>query len=239
MMVVQSLHDEVGVDPRFDKILGELIAQGWSVNLGFLTPDEARLLRDECRVRWEGGEFRHAGVGRGAELKIRPEVRSDHVHWLDTTLPDTPQQQNYFALMERLRRDVNRELQLGIFSFETFFAVYPPGTFYQKHLDRFRGSEDRFAGSESGRPEGARSAAAMDGGGQRTLTCVLYLNDDWKEEDGGQLRLYLDAAGEGPYVDVLPQAGTLATFLTDGRWHEVLPSTRERMSLTGFFRRRV
>lgn len=201
-------------DLRFQCLLDDLITQGWSVQKNFLTADTAAMLRAECLIRWQGGEFRHAGVGRGAELKIRPEVRSDHVCWLDPTIPDTPQQQQYFATMEQLRQAVNRAIFLGIFQFEAFFAVYPPGKFYQKHLDRFRGSEDR------------------------TLTAVLYLNEDWKEEDGGQLRLYLDEAGVDPHVDVLPEASTLAVFLTEGRWHEVLPATRERMSLTGFFRTR-
>lgn len=227
-----------GVSPRNAKIIGELSARGWSITEGYFSAAEVAMLRAECRVRWDGGSFRHAGVGRGAELKIRPEVRGDHVYWLDPTLPDTPQQQSYFTALEQLRRTINSELFLGLFDYEAFFAVYPPGRHYQKHLDRFRGAEDRSAGSGSGRPQSARSAAATDGGGQRTVTCVLYLNDDWKTEDGGQLRLYLDEAGEGPFVDVPPRAGTLAVFVTAGRWHEVLPATRERMSLTGFFRTR-
>ena len=36
----------------------------------------------------------------------------------------------------------------------------------------------------------------------------------------------------------LPQAGTLALFLSADMPHEVLPATRERLSLTGWFRRR-
>ena len=37
---------------------------------------------------------------------------------------------------------------------------------------------------------------------------------------------------------MLPQAGTLALFLSGEMPHEVLPATRERLSLTGWFRRR-
>jgi SM-20-related protein len=39
--------------------------------------------------------------------------------------------------------------------------------------------------------------------------------------------------------DVLPVAGTLVCFLSDRFEHEVLPATRERLSLTGWFRRRA
>ncbi len=220
-------------------IVQELSARGWSISEDYFSAQEVAMLCAECQVRWSGGDFRHAGVGRGAELKIRPELRGDHVYWLDPTIPDTPQQQKYFGALERLRHAINGELFLGLFDYEAFFAVYPPGRFYKKHLDRFRGNENRFADSISTRPQNAVSASAMDGDGQRTVTCVLYLNDDWKAADGGQLRLYLDAAGEGPYLDVPPRAGTLAVFITAGRWHEVLPATRERMSLTGFFRTRA
>lgn len=213
-MVGETLLEDTSLDARYARLLDDVMRQGWAVQQDFLPAQDTALLRAECDIRWRGGDFRHAGVGRGAELTIRPEVRSDHVHWLDPTIPDTPQQQHYFAVMEGLRQAINRHLYLGLFEFEAFFAVYPPGKFYQKHLDRFRGSEER------------------------TFTAVFYLNDNWKEEEGGQLRLYLDEAGNGPYVDVLPRAGTLAVFITEGRWHEVLPATRERMSLTGFFRTR-
>ena len=213
-MVGTTLLEDATFDARYARLLDDVMRQGWAVQQDFLPAQDTALLRAECDIRWRGGDFRHAGVGRGAELKIRPEVRSDHVHWLDPTLPDTPQQQHYFAVMEGLRQAINRNLYLGLFEFEAFFAVYPPGKFYQKHLDRFRGSEER------------------------TFTAVFYLNDNWKKEEGGQLRLYLDEAGNGPYVDVLPQAGTLAVFSTEGRWPAVVPATRERMSLTGFCRTR-
>ena len=54
----------------------------------------------------------------------------------------------------------------------------------------------------------------------RHYTCIMYLNDDWNEEDGGALRLYpLNA--EMPenctpetceYVDILPHNGRLVIF---------------------------
>ena len=54
-------------------------------------------------------------------------------------------------------------------------------------------------------------------------------------EDGGQLRIY---TGGGASVDVLPQGGRLVAFQSDRFEHEVLPARRERMSFTGWFRRR-
>jgi SM-20-related protein len=37
---------------------------------------------------------------------------------------------------------------------------------------------------------------------------------------------------------VLPQAGSLLLFLSADMPHEVLPASRDRLSLTGWFRRR-
>jgi SM-20-related protein len=59
---------------------------------------------------------------------------------------------------------------------------------------------------------------------------ICYLNNDWTDEQGGQLRMYLlDRA-----LDILPQAGKLVCFRSDQIEHEVLPATRPRMSITGW-----
>ncbi|MFP5505881.1 MAG: 2OG-Fe(II) oxygenase, partial [Gammaproteobacteria bacterium] len=49
----------------------------------------------------------------------------------------------------------------------------------------------------------------------------------------------LEASGEGESIDVLPQGGTFVCFLSDRFHHEVLPATRERMSVTGWFKVRA
>ncbi|MOA08544.1 hypothetical protein D3C78_1283200 [compost metagenome] len=67
------------------------------------------------------------------------------------------------------------------------------------------------------------------------MSAVFYLNADWQAEQGGALRMYLPGGEER---DVLPLAGTLVVFLSADLPHAVLPATRERLSLTGWFRRR-
>jgi SM-20-related protein len=74
--------------------------------------------------------------------------------------------------------------------------------------------------------------------GTRRVTCILYLNPDWKIVDGGALRLYLDNEDLQRYQDIYPYAGRLVVFLSDRFYHEVLPATRERYSITGWFRQR-
>ena len=49
------------------------------------------------------------------------------------------------------------------------------------------------------------------------------------------MRLYLD---EQNSLDVQPMAGRLVLFRSAQLFHEVLPAQRERLSLTGWLRRR-
>jgi SM-20-related protein len=49
------------------------------------------------------------------------------------------------------------------------------------------------------------------------------------------LRMYLK---DGVEYDVVPTGGCLVVFLSGEVPHEVMPATRERLSLTGWFRRR-
>ena len=122
--------------------------------------------------------------------------------------------QLYFDRLDQVRQAVNRSLYLGLEDLESHFAVYPRGAFYKKHLDRFRNDD------------------------ARTLTAVLYLNQDWPEDAGGEMRLYLDDTCVR-HLDVRPEAGTLVLFLSDRFWHEVLPAGHQRLSVTGWFRRRL
>ena len=192
-----------------DALADALAERGWAVTPGFLTDAEAAaLLAEGLALR---ADFHRAGIGRGADHQVAAQVRGDEVLWLDEHAT-APAQRLYLDRMAELQVALNRALFLGLFSYETHVAVYPPGAFYRRHLDAFHG-----------------------GGTGRTLSCVLYLNDGWADADGGHLRLYLDGERSEPYVDVRPEAGTLVTFLSERFEHEVLPATRERASVTGWF----
>lgn len=194
--------------------IAESIEQnGFAITPRFLEPRLVRELRDEALALRREGNFRQAGVGRGGSWRVDPEIRSDFVHWLDQN-ELTPLQETVMRRYEQLRMEINQRLLLGLFSWEGHLTVYPAGAHYARHLDRFRD--------------------AM----HRTVSTTLYLNDTWSEKHGGQLRLYLDS-GFGEFIDVLPQGGTLVTFISDRFEHEVIAAGRERVSLTGWFARRV
>ena len=198
--------------PDLDRILEDLATTGRSVQPDFLPRADVQALREESFELWRTGAFRQAGIGAGAEFGVRAEIRSDRILWLQE--PYTDAQRRYLDELERLRLAINQALYLGLFSFEGHLAVYPPGSFYKKHLDRFQKT------------------------GHRVVSCLLYLNDGWKPEDGGQLRLYDGSEEDAGYQDVLPEGGNFVIFLSSSVYHEVLPAHRERVSLTGWFRTR-
>jgi SM-20-related protein len=195
---------------QFSSIIDDLAERGWSVQRAFLPSHETLRLAEECRRREAEGAMVPAAVGRGEGQLVHEGIRGDHILWLEPG--QSAASDLYLQLMDGLRQQLNRELYLGLEEFECHFAVYPPGAFYKTHLDRFRDDDSR------------------------CVTAVFYLNPDWQPEHGGALRLYL---GEAASQDVAPLAGTLAVFMSGDFPHEVLPTAADRLSVTGWFRRRA
>jgi len=196
--------------------LGEIAADiercGWCACPGFLEAEIASDLSRESLDAWQEGEFRRAGVGRGSNLVIREDVRTDHVMWLRQG-ETTPCQLAYLDRLEEMRVELNRNLYLGLMDFEGHFAVYPEGGFYKPHLDRHRETADRI------------------------VTVILYLNPSWQPGDGGELRIWTTpGVKDGEFITVEPRMGTLVVFLSGDFWHEVLPARKTRASITGWFR---
>ena len=192
-----------------DQIIDDLAQQGWSQRM-LLSSSLTAELAAECRTRLAEGSLTLAGVGRGATNHVEQRIRGDRIQWLEPG--QSAATDRFLAWMDELRHALNRSLYLGLEDIECHFACYGAGAFYQRHVDRFR-DDDR-----------------------RTVTVVFYLNENWQPEDGGQLRLYLS---DTRAHDVLPEAGTLVVFMSADWPHEVLTAHRERLSVTGWFRRRA
>lgn len=194
---------------KLSAIVDDLASQGWSQQADFLPAELVSALAAECRRRAGDGQLNPAGVGRGGTLEVREAIRGDHIRWLEPG--ESSACDRYLDTMDALRQAINQGLFIGLEDYECHFALYPPGAFYRRHLDRFR-DDDR-----------------------RAVSAVIYLNQDWQPGDGGELRMFLD---DQRLHDVAPTAGTLVVFLSGDVPHEVLAAGRERLSLTGWFRRR-
>ncbi len=149
-----------------------------------------------------------AGIGRREDYLKNEFVRTDEICWITGESDEGGQWIDWAA---RLQSFLNRRLFLGLFSFESHFAHYSPGDYYKRHYDSFRGEANR------------------------VLSIVTYLNPGWVNTDCGELVLYRDALDlEG--LKIVPLYGTIVAFLSEEFPHEVLPTTRDRYSVAGWFR---
>jgi SM-20-related protein len=67
-------------------------------------------------------------------------------------------------------------------------------------------------------------------GPSKVMTMLVYMNDDWGQDDGGRLRVLYDGQNYEPYaVEVPPVMGTVFGFLrADNSWHGHRPFAGER-----------
>lgn len=198
--------------------LSQMAENGFCVLDNFISPDTILCLAAEIRALSTNDQMQAARTGRLAAT-ANLKLRGDSIHWLDENHASEAQL-TYFKEMEGLRCQLNQQLYLGLHSLECHLALYPIGSAYPKHLDRFQLHDDSHLA-------------------QRQISCILYLNQDWLAEDGGYLRLHLNDDGETKlniaHLDIAPIAGRLIVFLSDSFYHEVLPTHRARMSLTAWF----
>jgi SM-20-related protein len=158
-------------------------------------------------------QFKAAGIGRHSNFQQEETIRSDKIHWIKG---DTETTTEFLRWMESLRVGINRRLFMGLFDYESHFAYYPAGAFYKKHLDAFRTNK-------------------MLGQSNRMLSTVLYFNDEWHSDNGGELVVYAPD-GEQVLEKISPEFGRMVIFLSEKFPHEVLTATRERKSIAGWFR---
>lgn len=212
-VVIAASHPMHGTAPLpcpetlITQIVDDLVRKGWSVIPDFFPATLVTALREELLDHAGQDRLNAARIGKGAQLTLRSDIRGDETRWLDGS---TAPQRGYLDSMEALRQRLNSELFLGLNDLEAHFALYPPGSGYNKHLDSFQNNN------------------------LRRITLVSYLNGEWLAEDGGELLLF-DDGGE-VFERVLPLGGTLVCFVSEELPHEVAITRRQRASIAGWFR---
>ncbi|EJG1818916.1 2OG-Fe(II) oxygenase [Vibrio parahaemolyticus] len=186
-----------------NKLIDALATDGYYIWDDFLSEDEVTQLRDCIPDNWK-----KARIGRNDDVTRIESIRSDKIQWLKPAMGQPIA--NYLSKMEEIRQEVNRHFFLGLFEYEAHFAKYEKGDFYQKHLDCFKGNENR------------------------RLTTVFYMNESWSEEDAGELVVY--DLNDKEIATIPPRGGRLLVFLSEQFPHEVLRTNAERFSIAGWFR---
>lgn len=188
-----------------EQLVDGLAEDGYAIIDNFLNEEEVDSILSLDDFKNALLQFKKAGIGKNDERQINESIRGDFIKWIDPANAPVPVQV-YVEKMRSLISFVNRSLFLSLKDFEIHMTVYPIGSFYKRHLDQFKKDD------------------------HRRLSVICYLNKEWTEAQGGQLRIYF----ENGFKDVLPVAGRLVCFRSDLLEHEVLTSHRERLSLTGW-----
>ena len=198
-------------DNRLGAIIDDLANQGWSWQPGFLPEALYQALRAEVQAIDAEDDLAPAGIGREEAFQLDRSIRRTRIAWMDGA---TPAQADFLQWAETLRETINRALMIGMFEFESCYAVYRPGGFYDRHLDRFEGPRNR------------------------VVSLVVYLNEDWNAEDGGALVIWPEGAGEtaGPAAHLLPERAGVVFMLSETIPHAVEVTQASRFAIAGWWR---
>jgi SM-20-related protein len=205
--------------------LQELAANGCVIIENFLPENLQEALRQDVHSLRENSKFNVAKIGQDATNSLNTDIRVAETCFLGPSklsdIPDASRSQLY-SVLDQLQQDLPQPLDQNLSEF--LYAYYPKGGFYRRHRDAIPGSASTL----------------------RKFSLLLYLNKDWKEENGGRLRLHMDSGGdflpegeEPKFRDVDPRGGTLVLFESDKFPHEVLDTQAERVAIVGWYNRPV
>lgn len=147
--------------------------------------------------------LRRAGIRRSAELD--DSVRTDELAWL-TREEAKGALAEAVARFEELMNELNESAWVGLRTFDLQLARYAAGGHYQRHRDAFPGQDNR------------------------RITAIVYLNQAWRPEHGGQLQLHVE-----PPTQIEPSLDRLVVFRSEVVEHEVLHAHAERWALTAWY----
>jgi len=201
-------------NPLYEKIISGLLEEQYCIVEDFFDAGEIEVLRESLLQKYEEDNFKKAAIGNRLNETIEKAVRGDFILWINEA--DAGEAENiFFSKINSLVDYLNKTCFLGILQKEFHYAVYPPGTFYKRHLDTFQ-NDDR-----------------------RKLSLVCYLNEEnWNPENGGELVIYKQENGvETPKI-IYPLPGRIVIFESQVLEHEVKPVNTTRLSITGWLKTR-
>lgn len=192
-------------DEQWSKWLDQLAMNDYLVVDNFISDQLFDKIQHYFRARLNESEFSKAAIGSSEDRQIESSIRGDFIYWLDQQKDSGVSE--LFGLFDEVIGQLKQQLFLSLSDYEFHFALYPPKTRYEKHVDQFHGKRNR------------------------VISMLIYLNELWKPGDGGELKIY---ESDGNEVLVEPLAKRLVMFRSDTVEHEVLLTNKHRKSLTGW-----
>jgi len=202
------------INPLYEQIIEDLMQQQYSIADDFFSAEEVAMLRNSLLAKYQEKNFKKSAIGNLSNEKIMEAVRGDFILWLDEEHTNEAESL-YFDRINDFVHYLNRTCFLGIQDKEFHYALYPEGTFYQRHLDTFQNDN------------------------RRKLSMVCYLNEEnWQADFGGELTIYTQENGSETALNILPSQGRMVIFESQILEHEVKWVQKPRLSITGWLKTR-
>ena len=191
----------------FDTLIDSFLKNKIGIAENFLSEALSLHLKENLHSLYDQKQFHQAGTGNELNVAHNKLIRSDVIYWLDRK-HNNPYENEFFDLVDSFVQYLNTTCYAGITGYEFHYTLFETGSFYKKHLDQFKNNASR------------------------QYSMILYLNAGWKEIDGGQLCIH---RGED-LQNISPSDGKSVFFKSNELEHEVLITTKERLSITGWLK---
>lgn len=194
---------------QFEGLIQGLIDNNYGYCDDFIPVNTVIGLLSNIQRLSDTGLMNLSGIGNKQHFQHNNKVRGDIISWINESSEDQFEMV-YLKKIQQFISYLNKTCYTAISTYESHYASYEQKSVYKRHLDQFKSDQGR------------------------KFSIVLYLNQDWKAEDGGMLSLYpVDKA----QVDISPLGGRIVFFRSDEMEHEVHASfTRTRNSIAGWLK---
>jgi len=188
---------------QFDTLIDSYLNNKIGIDACFLTETLSNGLQKNILQLQRDEMLTAAMIGNDEVKDAQQKMRGDKIYWMDKS-HDNIYEREFLHLAEEFINHLNTTCYTGINSYEFHYAVYEKGSFYKRHKDQFKSDSNR------------------------KYSLISYLNEDWLEEDGGQLLIHQKESVQ----KILPQSKTSVFFKSDEMEHEVTRANRSRMSIS-------
>jgi SM-20-related protein len=195
------------MDSTFETLVESYLQNNIGITNQFITNELLASLTKNLLAHVHNKHMKHAGTGNEATSIQNKLFRSDMIYWLDKSHDDI-YENLFFKQMDAFVLYLNQSCYTGITDYEFHYTLYEKGSFYKRHLDQFKNNDSR------------------------KFSMILYLNENWKKEDGGELCIYQ----HGNQQLIAPENGKSVFFKSNQLSHEVLITHKPRMSITGWLK---
>ncbi|MEG0698239.1 MAG: oxidoreductase, partial [Algoriella sp.] len=120
----------ITLNPIYEKIIDDLSNQKYSISDFFFSPEETKQLRES--IIQQDKDFHQAAIGNSQNEQIVKSVRGDKIRWIDES-QKSKTEEIFFEKINDFILYLNMTCYMGIEESEFHYAIYPEGTFYQRH----------------------------------------------------------------------------------------------------------